>query len=37
MAGWLQKKHKDDIASLKNLIILDDCKLIKKLEIGKYI
>tara|TARA_A100001388_G_scaffold270145_1_gene247324 strand:- start:192 stop:776 length:585 start_codon:yes stop_codon:yes gene_type:complete len=31
---WLigcKKKHKDDIASLKNLIILDDCELIKKI------
>ena len=31
---WLigcKKKHKDDIASLKNLIILDDCQLIKKI------
>ncbi len=34
---WLigcKKKHKDDIASLKNLIILDDCEIIKK--IGKW-
>ena len=31
---WLigcKKKHKDDITSLKNLIILDDCELIKKI------
>ena len=31
---WLigcKKKHKDDIASLKNLIIFDDCELIKKI------
>ena len=34
---WLigcKKKHKDDIASLKKLIILDDCEIIKK--IGKW-
>ena len=31
---WLngcKKKHKDDISSLKKLIILDDCELIKKI------
>ena len=34
---WLngyKKKHKDDITSLKNLITLDDCELIK--EIGNW-
>ena len=32
---WLigcKKKHKDDISSLKNLISLDDCELIKKID-----
>ena len=31
---WLvgfKKKHKDDIALLKNLFTLDDCELIKKI------
>ena len=31
---WLlgcKKKHKDDIASLKNLIVCDDCQIIKKI------
>ena len=31
---WLigcKKKHKDDIASLENLICFDDCELIKKI------
>ncbi len=31
---WLngyEKKHKDNISSLKNLITLDDCELIKKI------
>ena len=27
----LKKKHKDDISSVKNLITLDDCELIKKI------
>ena len=33
-ALWLngcRKKHKDDLAALKNLISLDDCELIKKI------
>ena len=30
----IKKKHKDDITSLKNLITLDDCELIK--EIGNW-
>ena len=30
-----KKKHKDDIASLKNSIILDNLDIIKKLGIGK--
>ena len=32
---WLngcKKKHKDDINSLKNLVTLDDCELIKKID-----
>ena len=32
---WLngyEKKHKDDIASLKNLITLDDCEVIKNID-----
>ena len=32
---WLngfKKKHKDDISSLENLISLDDCELIKKID-----
>jgi len=32
---WLndcKKKHKDDINSLQNIIYLDDCKLIKKID-----
>ena len=32
---WLigcKKKHKDDIASLKNLNILDDCEVIKNID-----
>jgi len=32
---WLigcKKKHKDDIASLKNLITLDDCEVIKNID-----
>ena len=32
---WLndyEKKHKDDIASLKNLSTLDDCEIIKKID-----
>ena len=32
---WLngcKKKHKDDVNSIKNLVTLDDCELIKKIE-----
>ncbi len=28
----LKKKHKDDLKSLKNLVTLDDCELIKKIK-----
>ena len=31
MAEWLQKKHKDDIASLNLLISCDDCQIIKNI------
>ena len=28
----LKKKHKDDLKSLKNLVTLDECELIKKIK-----